>query len=58
MILYRLGGSYNVERITEYNRMRLAVDMVLKHHNDLRPKVIQDALQHWRVYVKNPEEHD
>ncbi|MED6222121.1 hypothetical protein PIB30_061346 [Stylosanthes scabra] len=58
MILYRLGGSYNVERITEYSRMRLAVDMVLKHHNDLRPKFIQDALQHLSAYVKDPPDHD
>ncbi|MED6196127.1 hypothetical protein PIB30_044393 [Stylosanthes scabra] len=58
MILYRMGGSYNVERITEYSRMRLAVDMVLKHHNDLRPQVIEDALQHWRAYVKHSEEQD
>ncbi|MED6223164.1 hypothetical protein PIB30_071325 [Stylosanthes scabra] len=54
MILYRLGGSYNVERITEYSRMRLAVDMVLKYHNELRPTFIEDALQHWRAYVKDP----
>ncbi|MED6140170.1 hypothetical protein PIB30_090539 [Stylosanthes scabra] len=54
IIFYRFDGSYNVERITEYRRMRLVVDMMLKHHKDLCPYFIEDRLQYWRAYVKEP----
>ncbi|MED6186273.1 hypothetical protein PIB30_065225 [Stylosanthes scabra] len=56
LILYRLGGSYNVERSTNYSRIRLEVDMVLKHHNELRSEFIEQALQHWRSYVADHQE--
>ncbi|XLS74155.1 hypothetical protein HN51_031020 [Arachis hypogaea] len=46
MIMYHLWNSYEVEKITEYSRMRLAVDMVLKYHNDKCMEVIQAVLEY------------
>ncbi|QHN97324.1 Ulp1 protease family, carboxy-terminal domain protein [Arachis hypogaea] len=48
MIMYHLWNSYEAEKITDYSRIRLAVDMVLKYHNDKRMEVIQAALEYWR----------
>ncbi|XLR36132.1 hypothetical protein S83_064032 [Arachis hypogaea] len=48
MIMYQLWNSYEAEKITDYSRMRLAVDMVLKYHNDKYIEVIQAALEYWR----------
>ncbi|QHN82986.1 Ulp1 protease family, carboxy-terminal domain protein [Arachis hypogaea] len=41
------------KKITEYSRMRLAVDMVLKYHNDKRMEVIQAVLEYWRNLTTN-----
>ncbi|QHO24448.1 Ulp1 protease family, carboxy-terminal domain protein [Arachis hypogaea] len=46
MIMYHLWNPYETEKITEYSRMRFAVDMVLKYHNDKRMEVIQAALEY------------
>ncbi|MED6164716.1 hypothetical protein PIB30_092823 [Stylosanthes scabra] len=33
MIMHYLWGTYDVERVSAYSRMRLAIDIVLKDHN-------------------------
>ncbi|KAL4299929.1 hypothetical protein AHAS_Ahas17G0150000 [Arachis hypogaea] len=48
MIMYHLWNSYEAEKITDYSRMRLAVDMVLKYNNDKCMEVIQVALEYWK----------
>ncbi|XLR60459.1 hypothetical protein S83_011131 [Arachis hypogaea] len=48
MILSRLWGSHNVEKVTEYTRMKLAIDLVLKPHNEIRQDIINKAMENWR----------
>ncbi|RYR37805.1 hypothetical protein Ahy_A09g042697 isoform A [Arachis hypogaea] len=48
MILSRLSGSHNVEKVTEYTRMKLAIDLVLKPHNEIRQDIINKAMENWR----------
>ncbi|RYR46903.1 hypothetical protein Ahy_A07g032767 [Arachis hypogaea] len=50
MIMYHLWGNYDVEKVTDYSRMRLAVDMLLRYHNDNREKIVNAALEYWRNF--------
>ncbi|XLS75775.1 hypothetical protein HN51_032640 [Arachis hypogaea] len=55
MIMYHLWGNYDVEKVTDYSRMRLAVDMLLRYHNDNREKIVNAALEYWRNFVPIPQ---
>ncbi|RYQ85173.1 hypothetical protein Ahy_B10g104664 [Arachis hypogaea] len=47
-------GLYVAQWMIMYHlRMRLAVDMVLKYHNDKRMEVIQAVLEYWRNLTTN-----
>ncbi|RYQ98780.1 hypothetical protein Ahy_B07g086569 [Arachis hypogaea] len=57
MIMYHLFYDYDVETfqlVTDYSRMRLAIDMVLKYHNDNRMETIEAALRYWRSFSVTP----
>ncbi|MED6225272.1 hypothetical protein PIB30_092111 [Stylosanthes scabra] len=56
MIMHYLWGTYDVERVSAYSRMRLAIDIVLKEHNADRLAFIDKALAYWRVFAPLP--HD
>ncbi|MED6170070.1 hypothetical protein PIB30_027250 [Stylosanthes scabra] len=51
MIMYHLWGTFDVEKVTNYSRMRLAVDMVLKEHNESKLAFIDKALEYWRFFA-------
>ncbi|MED6149076.1 hypothetical protein PIB30_059033 [Stylosanthes scabra] len=51
MITYHPSGTHDVEMITHYSQMRLAVDLLLLNHNPARENVIVEALEHWRSYA-------
>ncbi|MED6209565.1 hypothetical protein PIB30_055943, partial [Stylosanthes scabra] len=51
MIMYHLWGTLDVEKVTNYSHMRLAVDMVLKDHNESKLAVIDKALEYWRFFA-------
>ncbi|XP_057729401.1 uncharacterized protein LOC130944853 isoform X2 [Arachis stenosperma] len=57
MIMYHLFYDYDVETfqlVTDYSRMRLAIDMVLKYHNENRMETIEAALRYWRSFSTAP----
>ncbi|MED6115091.1 hypothetical protein PIB30_086864, partial [Stylosanthes scabra] len=51
MIIYHLWGTYNVEKIIPYSRMRLAIDLVLRVQNDLGNEVSEGAVSYWRKFA-------
>ncbi|QHN96086.1 Putative ubiquitin-like-specific protease 1B [Arachis hypogaea] len=57
MIMYHLFYDYDIEAfqfVTDYRRMRLAIDMVLKYHNDNRMETVEAALNYWRSFTIAP----
>ncbi|MED6139578.1 hypothetical protein PIB30_085220 [Stylosanthes scabra] len=54
MIMHYLWGTSDVERVSAYSRMRLAIDIVLKDHNADRVAFIDKALAYWRVFAPPP----
>ncbi|MED6170238.1 hypothetical protein PIB30_028971 [Stylosanthes scabra] len=51
MIMYHLWGTYNVEKIIPYSRMRLAIDLVLRVQNDLADEVSEGVVSYWRKFA-------
>ncbi|RYR48088.1 hypothetical protein Ahy_A07g034077 [Arachis hypogaea] len=47
MIRDHLWRHYGVQHVNAATRMRLAVDLVMKSHNDLAQAVISKAIGHW-----------
>ncbi|RYR25860.1 hypothetical protein Ahy_B02g059885 [Arachis hypogaea] len=53
MILYELSSNA-FQFVTDYSRMRLANDMVLKYHNDNRMETVEAILKYWRSFTTAP----
>ncbi|MED6169999.1 hypothetical protein PIB30_026455 [Stylosanthes scabra] len=54
MIMHYLRGTSDVERVSTYSRMRLAIDIVLKEHNADQLAFIDKAISYWRVFAPPP----
>ncbi|MED6111497.1 hypothetical protein PIB30_052772 [Stylosanthes scabra] len=58
MIMHYLWGTSDVERVSAYSRMRLAIDIVLKDHNADQLAFIDKALAYWRVFAPPPADNN
>ncbi|QHO41107.1 hypothetical protein HN51_007049 [Arachis hypogaea] len=49
MIRDHLWQNYSVQNVSSATRMRLAVDLVMKSHNEMARDIVAKAVAHWQV---------
>ncbi|KAL4394928.1 hypothetical protein AHAS_Ahas02G0201000 [Arachis hypogaea] len=49
MIRDHLWEDYSVHNVSNATRMRLAVDLVMKSHNEMAGDIVAKAIAHWQV---------
>ncbi|XLR34456.1 hypothetical protein HN51_043779 [Arachis hypogaea] len=52
MIRDHLWEDYSVQNVSTATRMRLAVDLVMKSHNEMAGDIVHKAVAHWQVEAK------
>ncbi|KAL4293300.1 hypothetical protein AHAS_Ahas18G0114300 [Arachis hypogaea] len=50
--LDHLWEDYSVQNVSTATRMRLAVDLVMKSHNEMAGDIVHKAVAHWQVEAK------
>ncbi|XLT01307.1 hypothetical protein HN51_050658 [Arachis hypogaea] len=52
MIMDHLWEDYSVQHVSTATCMRLAVDLVMKSHNEMAGDIVHKAVAHWQVEAK------